>query len=446
MTIFLPQELSLFRQAFDATCERILLSKEDEVFYVLLIDLILKIREHTLLKKTIYQLEDESSKRQKQFSVAAFDAYQVHWKQLWKYHHHNYGQRKILARIKRIVTSSKISSPSSLHCRLKFAIKEFCLYSPFFQLLASTQRLFRIAQYDMQCWINTSKYLISEREGLKTYRKIAFLTVSKQYTRKKLHRKIEQLAKLKDTQKFSWRTEIISTQCLSLSLIKIERNFQLPGENGDQKRRNMHIKAETDITYCWERLRFLEQCYSMPSAPLISRHYPGKWQLVKDIAWDTAWRQCEQEIILWAKRQIQKKLHPSYDPLYSSFDSMDTFFSCENQIHRKDFEMHLKAMQQHIHTQLLIIESSMQSKTEESFGCKLPGTLKSNFVIDLAVKYRKIYPFAKHAEAFEYYQCNCPPQLQLGWDRWYQIILEQKLDPRSLTEKVRGPGKKSCKK
>ena len=47
MTIYLPEEIPNFRKALDETCDRILQSKNDTVFYELLIQLVATLREHS---------------------------------------------------------------------------------------------------------------------------------------------------------------------------------------------------------------------------------------------------------------------------------------------------------------------------------------------------------------------------------------------------------------
>ena len=62
MTIYLPEDICGFRQAFDETCDRILRSEQDSVFYDLLLLLAANLQEHTLFKSCILELESKSER------------------------------------------------------------------------------------------------------------------------------------------------------------------------------------------------------------------------------------------------------------------------------------------------------------------------------------------------------------------------------------------------
>jgi hypothetical protein len=125
MTVILPQDIKLFRQAFDETCNRILLSQENGAFYALLVQLTTSLRDHSILKDTIYQIENAFSKRQKEMCEAALDVLEYHWKKLWQYHRHSYRHRKKLANIKKIITSPNAISYSPLYSRIISSMWEF---------------------------------------------------------------------------------------------------------------------------------------------------------------------------------------------------------------------------------------------------------------------------------------------------------------------------------
>lgn len=101
MTIYLPDNISGFRQAFDETCERILSNEQDTAFYTLLIQFVSTLRGHPLLKDSIHNIETEHSQRKQEFNVASLESIEDSWRRLWKYHCKSLKHRKQLANIKR---------------------------------------------------------------------------------------------------------------------------------------------------------------------------------------------------------------------------------------------------------------------------------------------------------------------------------------------------------
>jgi hypothetical protein len=428
MTIFLPQESSQFRTAFDEICNRILQSDQDTIFYALIVQLITKLRENPTIREFILQAEIESSKRQNEFSEASLKVHEYNWKKLWQYHRHSYRHCKDLARIKREITNLRTILSSTLHNRIGSAMWEFRCRSPFFSFLNIAPVLFRKAQFDMQFWTTLTQHFSSSKEEVVVHRKIRPLKFKMRDKAHKLTFRAFKLLKTKCNRSFIWHSEQIST-LFSPLMGDLESKFLLPGQNSDEKRRNMLFIAETDFTYCWERLRFLEQCYLKPSGSNSKKPFLGKWEAVRDIAWHAAWERCEEEVLYWAKMSFQQKLSL-------------TSISCDRQIHRKDFETYIKAMQRHIHTQLFIIESS-QHKAKENFLLANAGTQRSCFVIELARSYWKNHPQASYDEVYSYYLDKCHPEKWLVRTSWERIVRKHKLDPRSRSQKKRGKGKKA---
>ena len=198
------------------------------------------------------------------------------------------------------------------------------------------------------------------------------------------------------------------------------------------------MMAETDFKFCWDRLQALEHCCNVQSELPRLQRYPGKWDLIREKAWHTAWHRCKQEALQCALRAFRQKLSSR------SNDSIETFVSCEMQIHRRDYESFLRSLKNHVHAYLPVVEKAVID-TDKSAGLSLPGTLKGNFVIDLAQKFWKINPNGNHDEGFAYYQTHCPYNKQLGEERWKQLVRKHKLDPRPKKAKVRSIGKKTCK-
>jgi len=434
MTIFLPQDPILFLKAFEETCDRILQSDQDEVFYALLVQLILQIRENSLFKAIVIEVEAELLKKQIEYSKISLDFHEYNWKKLWQYHRRSYQQRRELVRIKRIITYPREISSSPLHIRLGFAMREFRYYSPFFCFVQKAPVLFRKAQSDLELGVTLAQYFSSS--GERKSRKIMPLKLKRKDKLANMPKKI--IAKIQKPFKQNIGSAEPISSLLSPLAHDLEHKFGIPGQNNDQKRRNMKIMAETDFRFCWERLQSLEQCYNVRSKFPPLKSYPGKWNLIREKAWNTALERCEQEALQLAHMAFRQKLSPK------SNDSMNVFLSSERQIYRGDYEIYLCSLKNHVHTYLYRFEN-LEMKIAGTSEYALPVTLKGNFVIHLASKFWKTFPLGKRDEAFEYYQCNCPIQLQLGRDRWDQIIRKNKLDPRPKKEQKRGSGKKTCK-
>lgn len=435
MSIFLPKEAPLFQASFEGICNQIRQSKYDEVFYSQLVELTSKLREHPLLRESIFQVETASVKRQKEYSNASLEVHEYHWKKLWRYHSHSYRHRKDLVRIKRVITSPNECSSSPLHIRIGRDMWEFRYHSPFFRAQSEASLLFRKAQSDLRLWVTLSTEFSSSKKEKNVFRKISQFKFKNGDLKAKLHLKVPLLRIPKKALKFKWTAEPIYA-LFSPLIDELERKFGLPGINNDVKQRNALIRAETDFGYCWERFQFLEQCYKV-SEPII-RRFHGKWESIRETAWHSAWERCENETLKMARWSFINKLISSTNSLH------DTYLSCEKQIHRRHYEQYLKALQRHIYTLLLIIESSKVIPEEVPHpNLVTNGTQRANFVIDLAKQCWKAQPLAKRDEAYTHYLSNCPRGKTLSRSSWDRIIRERKLDRRPPESKTRGKSKKS---
>jgi len=314
MTIFLPNDSSLFRKAFDNACDRILESRQDGVFYVLFIQLIVQMRAHPLFKDIIGQTEADLSTKQTEFSKLSLDYHEYNWRKLWQYHRHSYRQRKGLVRIKRIVTYPRETSSVPLHAQLCFAMWEFRTmglifsnsstadtlfrwkpqknidpideaeqapaihYSSFFRVIQETPLIFRRAQSDIQLGINIAKYF-SAKEKTEVHRKITHHKPGKIDKLTKIAKRVLK-QKLTSSRELKGICESISSFFSPLKT-DLERNFDIPGLNSDQKRRSMRNMAALDCRFCWERFIHLEQCYNIPPAPLPLKRFFGKWKAIR---------------------------------------------------------------------------------------------------------------------------------------------------------------------
>jgi len=434
MTIYLPDNISGFRQAFNETCDRILRSVHNETFFKLMIDLIAILKEHSLTKDYFSSFEHEYSKWRQKYITMASKILEYNWRKLWQYHRHRFDQCKQLLRIRRIVTAPNAMEFSPLYPRALSKMCQFRYSSPFFRCIVEAPFLFRAVQSQINSCPFLGKHFCSTKDQAIKVVKL------KKNDRKKdkvyvISAGIKQ-QNLNDIQK-PFKTPVEPILSLFSPHAEIlERKFGIPGCNNDKKRRNMLIRAETDPFFCLERFRFFEQCLNAPNClPPLQCPAKRKRKIDQKI-WESAFERCEREALWYAKAAFLQQ--------NTSNHHMDAFVSCEYEIRRRDFEQYLSALKNHIHAHLYKI-GNLERKTDPPPGCAPPGTLKGNFVIDLAIKCWKDCPLAKHDEVFEHYICHCPPQLQLKRDRWDQIIREKKLDPRLKKEKKRGSGKKTCK-
>ena len=149
MTIYLPKEIGLFRQAFDSAYDRILNNKNDVTFYALSVELITRLQEHPLFSDYIHGLETESSQRKHEFSNAALTALENCWMKLWKYHCHTLKYRKQLVCIKRIVTIPRAFLSASLYRRILSGMWGFRRNYSLCRFISESPRFFQKAQSEL---------------------------------------------------------------------------------------------------------------------------------------------------------------------------------------------------------------------------------------------------------------------------------------------------------
>ncbi len=135
--------------------------------------------------------------------------------------------------------------------------------------------------------------------------------------------------------------------------------------------------------------------------------------------------------------------------------SIDSFLSCENQFHRKDYEMYLQSLQNHIHAQLLKIQDA-QSRAGHKIPASLSPSLQSegltpadndriereNFIVEHAKKYWVNFPFATLPMVFNDYTKVCSSRLRYAQTKWKEIIKSNSLDPRTPEKKKLAAGRK----
>jgi hypothetical protein len=434
MTIFLPHNTSMFRSAFDQICQRILQSIHDRVFYTLLAQLIEQIRQHPLFKDTFVRFEDEIAKREEECSKTALEMHEYHWKKLWQYHCKSYSHRKQLVHIKRIITFPTTISISPLHERLGFSMAEFRHHSPFFRFIDHAHTLFQRAHSAILLEANFVTYDWPTKEREKTWHKRFPLMQKKKEEKHTLHLIMSLPKKPTTVQKLNAKIELLSELFSPLARM-FEAKFDIPGEDMIEKKSHMLVCAETDFSFCWARLRIVEQCCCTENEFNLSERFFGKWETVRDNAWKAAWQRCEREIIQWASESLRQQLSQKLD------NAIYTFLPYDWQICRSDCETYLKSFQQHIHTELAVIECS-ETNDPDNRLMVTEGTQKANFVMELAQKYWKVNPTASYDDVFNDYLCKCPHRKSLSRSSWERIVRKRKLDPRPPGSKKRGKGKK----
>lgn len=465
MTILLPKDPLLFHKAFDEICDRILESRQDEVFYALFIQFIVKMRAHPLFKDVIGQIETGVLTQQAELCTLSLDYHEYNWKKIWQYHH-SYRSRKELVHIKRMVTYPRETSSSSLHNRLSCAMWEFRAFgfissspsaikaffqektdkddeesknkfhhrSSFFRPIEEIPQIFRRAQSNIEMGINIAKHFSPSKDKIAIRQKVTHYKSRERENLTKILRKILK-QKLKPPRELKAHYEALSSLFSPLGYI-LEHKFEIPGRNNDQKRQTMRNLAELNFDSCWKRFMDLEHCYSTPTAPLPLKRFTGKWNIIREQAWNAAWEKSKQETLQFAHAGFCQKLS---EP---SNDSISVFLPVEKQIHRRDYEEFLRSFRRHVHMQLYNTTESPQHDSESNPHLMSEGTQTANFVIQLARAYWKVHPQAKYDEVFNDYLAKCPLKKALSRPSWERIVRERKLDPRPPGSKKRGSAKK----
>ncbi len=444
MTIYLPSDPNLFRQAFDAACDRILRSEQDIAFYALYVELASRLQEHPHFRDYLLGLEDESGNKRKEFSIAALEALEDSWMKLWKYHRHSLKHRKQLVSIKRMVTAPHETTFSPLYHRILFRLWEFRYFSPVCRFINETPNLFRAAQSELNCTSIQFNHLHPSRERYFAKRKIILCKLSKKDKRRDLHKRIFAPAQ-NNIVPFKRSAECMPSAIFSSKTEAIEKKFFIPGQNDYEKRQNMHNMAETNPVFCWERIQFLQQCYNASGGFPALRPSNGEWSLTREMAWKSAQERCAIEVLLGAKMAFKQKL--SHEPC----SSIDSFLICEHRIHRGDYEKYLRSLKSHVAIQLFRIQDA-QTASQAPHAPALPQLERlteaeqyrierENFIIDHAKKYRAEFPLASHNKMFIAYKKECPKRLVYAKTKWKEVIKKHKLDPRTPKEKKKNSGR-----
>jgi hypothetical protein len=448
MTIYLPSDPVLFREAFDAVCDRILRSEQDIAFYTLYIELVSRLQEHPYFKDYLFALENESGKKREEFSIAALEALEDSWMKLWKYHRHSLKHRKQLIRIKQMVTAPHELSYSPLCRRILFLLWEFRYFSPFFRFIEEAPRLLRSAQFALYFSSAQFDHLYPSGKGYFAKRKVAPLKFPKKDKRRGLCKRIFDPGA--NNMPFKQSAEQIHSAYFCSKTEQIEKRFFLPGQNDHEKKWNMQIMAETDAAFCWERIRFLQQCYAFNEAVPLLNPLKGRWKSVREKAWKSAQERCEIEVLLGAKMAFNQKL--SHEPC----SSVDSFLMYEHQIHRGDYEKYLQTLKNHIEIQLFRIQNALVvsqaadatpafaqlEQLTEADRCRVE---RENFIVDHAKKYRAAFPFETNKNMFIAYRKKCPRGLEYAMTKWKEIIKKHQLDPRTPEEKKKNSGRPCLK-
>ncbi len=452
MTIYLPKEIGLFRQAFDSACDRILNNKNDVTFYALSVELITRLQEHPLFSDYIHELEAKSLQCKQEFSIAALTALENCWMKLWKYHCHTLKYRKQLVRIIRMVTTPREFSSATLYNRLLSSMWEFRRSSSLCRFINESPRLFQKAQSELHLASIRFDHIHSSTEGYFSNKKVVQYTSRKKSKQRSLYKKIFNTGP--SVGYFLMPSiELISSDFFYPEVGEIEKKFFNQGQDKLEKRKNMQTKVETNPAFCWQQIKFLQQCCSAGRASPALNPLRGRWASIRETAWKHAQERCEIEVLLFAQMAFKRKLSPN------ACSSIDSFLSCENQFHRQDYEMYLKSLKNYIHSQLLKIQD-VQSQVSDKDPISLEPSLQSEgltqadkyrvegemFIIEHAKKYWAKISSATLPTVFNDYRKVCPRGiLKYGLTKWKEIVKTNELDPRTLESRKSAAGRKAKK-
>ncbi len=308
MTVYLPKEISLFRQAFDGTCDRILNIRNDVTFYTLFVELITRLQEHPLFSDYIHGLEAESLQRKQEFSIAALITLENCWMKLWKYHCHSLKYRKHLVRIKRMVTTPSEFSSALLYNRLLSGIWEFCRASSFCRFISESSSLFQKAQSELRLASIRFDHINSSTEGYFANKKVVQCTLRKKGKQQRLHKKIFNTGS-SGAHSLMPSMELISSNFFSPGVEEIEKRFFNQGQSKFEKRNNIQTKVEINPAFCWQQIRFLQQCCGPCGTFLALNPLRGRWASIRETAWKLAHERCEIEVFLFAQMAFKRKLY-----------------------------------------------------------------------------------------------------------------------------------------
>lgn len=450
MTIYLPENITLFCQTFDEICDRILRSENDAAFYILFVELIVRLREHPLFRDYILGLEVEFAKENQKFNAAALEALEDGWIRLWKYHCHSLNYRKRLVRIKRMITVPDKIAYSTLYLRILFSLTEFRYDSPFCRFINEAPKLFCTAQSKLHLESLLFTYSYPSLEGYFSQRKVIRLKLVKKDKLQHLHRKIFSFGLQENPRPFKWSAECATSVIDSPKIVEIEKKFAVLLRGDKEKQKNINIMTEISPSFCWGRVRFLQQTYLLNDTVLPVKTIKGRWTSIREDAWQSALERNESLILIRAKMALSQALSAKSD-YYSN-----VFLMPEHQIQRKDYEKYLKSLKNHIQIQLFKMQDEQTTlsttqpivtvpQSEQVLGEENERIERENFVIDHAKKYRIKLPLETHKNMFNNYKTTCPKRLAYALTKWKEIIKNHHLDPRTHEEKKKNSGRPSKK-
>lgn len=300
MTIYLPEDLVLFRQSFDSACKRILESEIDAAFYALFFQLIENLSLHPLLKEYTFELESSSAKITQEFNSAALEALEDNWTRLWKYHRHNLKKKKQLVLIKRMITKPSEILFTPLYYRILLRLSEFRCKFPFHRCVYEAPRLFRTAELELYSSdLSTHFYEANRKSAI--LNKISRYRLRKKDKCRNLQKKILDTSCLSKAIPFTRQVHCISFALNPPKAQAVIKKFSIPGISLQEKRRNMQVMAETNPVFCWERVRFFHQCYAFNNNIPALTPTKGPWKVVREAAWQSALERSATEILSGAK-------------------------------------------------------------------------------------------------------------------------------------------------
>lgn len=254
MTIYLPKELMAFREAFSNACDRVIASKQDQVFYSLCAALIEALQTNPLVCPYFLELGKTAEQLNNEFRSAALEAFEEEWIMLWSMHPKNGSIRKALMRIKRSVTHPYGFTFSTLFDQTNFSLLQLRFLSSFCE--PQRAALLQDSRFN--------EHLVSHK-----------------------------------------RMELISKASIA-------------GNDTFEKRRGMQAIAEINPLFCWNRMIFFQRCWHFKEVSIKPKAIKGEWASIRESAWQAAWETCDQIVLWAAKIDLNNSLNAKPDTFFPS--------------------------------------------------------------------------------------------------------------------------------
>jgi hypothetical protein len=418
MTIYLPDEPVLFQSSFDAVFDRLTNPKQKAVFYPLVTELMSCLLANGLFSPYLTDLQEKAERRIQEFSKAALEALDESFDLLARYH--SLSQKKILVRIRMMLTHPHSEYLSSCYHAVLFGLLKFSRKSPFCRRMRKSTALFQELELKLYSISAKSSY----RQPYKKF--FAKKKDKEQYFCKKpfvifppqkhslLHRK----------------TEWINADLLSRKVDEIHRKFSIPSHL------TIRTLAETNPVFCLQQLMLLQKSWLFNETISLPEAVKGRWQLKKEVAWQSA-------------LEISEKLSLSrlQERLKATMSCKE--FSEKNELVQGQYTALLHSLKHHLDGQLIKIKNQ-KAKLLGSGEINLPQqrTPKEQAKIEQEISvvshwenYQQQHPFPVQLKVYRNYRKTCPSSLLLGKTKWLEVVTDRKLDQRTPLNRRKAAGR-----